>query len=73
MDSIKEKDLIIIFFVTILACALNSYNIICTVVHQQLTLAILLTAATISAVIFFIFRISINIRKERRKSQISRS
>ncbi len=70
MDKVNGKDLIIIFFVTVLACMLNSGNITGIIVHQGLNVALLLTAATVSVIVFLMFRISIHIKKIKRQSQL---
>lgn len=72
MDKVSGKELIIIFFVMVLACMLNSCNITGIIMHKSMNAVIVLTAVTITAVIFLMLRISIHIRKIKRQSQFNR-
>lgn len=63
MDTIEIKDLIIVFISTVLACLINSYNAFCVVFTEQTRLTVLIIAAVIMIIIFFMCRISAHVKK----------
>ena len=67
MDTIKIKDLIIVFVTTVFACMINSYNALYEVLHEQTRLTVLVIATVILVIIFFICRISAHVKKAAKK------
>ncbi len=63
MDTIETKDLIIVFITTVLACIINSYNVLYSVLHDQIRLTVLIIATVILVIVFFMCRISAHVKK----------